>query len=333
MEEDSTSKQSIQSRIEATVSKITGDAGKPENPIDPPDSGKPSWLKIFSSFFNGLGVGLLLGLLLGLAVSPVVSGIIGTLSSLLVVLLGLNESYLNTVKSIRIGSFGIFCVIGILSGMYIRSHDTLAPPLKTLYAEYKAMGFSDKDARDFIAYQEFELIPENWTKVDTSKSESVATVTEGQPEKKRLSAGENMSAKKRKSVMYSSEVDAGKCYILESSNEKMSFSDVKMNFEVAGGTWKELANQLDSGLPEKVRIKSLLLLRDIFCASEGTGIIKVKCENIGDINDQTSLEVIHGKLSNSGELWGKIVANIDQKIDVAYQKPLYLSLTKILCHD
>lgn len=331
MEEDSTSKQSIQSRIEATVSKITGDPGKPENQTDSHDSGNPSWLKIFSSFFNGLGVGLLLGLLLGLAVSPVVSVIIGTISSLLAVLLGLNENYLNPVKSIRIGSFGLFCVVGILSGIYIRSHNSLAPSLQSLHNEYRAMGFSDKDSRNFIAYQEFNLTPENWTKIDTTKA-SKQQMTQIS-EHKLLVSGENISAKKRQSVLYSSEVDAGKCYVLESSNEKMSFSDVKMNFEVAGGTWKELADQLDSGLPEKVRIKSLLLLRDIFCASEGTGIIKVKCENIGDINDQTSLEVIRGKLFNSGELWGKIVTNIEQKIDVAYQKPLYLSLTKILCHD
>lgn len=329
MEEQPIENQSIQSKIESAVSKIAGTTGKHG------DDGhsSPTKLDFFTSFFNGLGVGLLLGLLLGLAVSPVVSGIIGTLSSLLVVLLGLNESYLNPVKSIRIGSFGLFCVIGILSGMYIRSHDTLAPPLKTLHAEYKAMGFSDKDSRDFIAYQEFELIPENWTKVDTSKSKTDQPATEGQTEKKLMAASENISAKKRKSVLYSSEVDAGKCYILESSNDKMSFSDVKMNFEVAGGTWKELANNLDPELPEKVRITALLMLRDIFCASEGSGTIKVKCENIQNFNSQSSLETIRITLSSSGEMWSKIVLNADKKIDTTYQKQVYLSLIKILCHD
>lgn len=329
MEEQPIENQSIQSKIESAVSKIAGTSGKSGDDVH----SSHSRLDYFTSFFNGLGVGLLLGLLLGLAVSPVVSGIIGTLSSLLVVLLGLNESYLNPVKSIRIGSFGLFCVIGILSGMYIRSHDTLAPPLKTLHAEYKAMGFSDKETRDFIAYQEFELIPENWTKVDTSKSESVTPVTEGQTEKKLLADRENMSAKKRKSVLYSSEVDAGKCYILESSNEKMSFLDIRMNFDVAGGTWKELANNLDPGLPEKVRITVLLMVRDIFCEMEGSATIKVKCENIQNINAQSSLENIRINLSTSGEMWSKIVVNADKKIDLTYQKQVYLSLIKILCHD
>jgi len=331
MEEDSSQKQSIQSRIESAISKVSGTGGKPENPVDLPDFTKPSWLKLFSSFFNGLGVGLLLGLLLGLAVSPVVSVIIGTISSLLAVLLGLNENYLNPAKSIRIGSFGLFCVVGILSGVYIRSHNSLAPSLQSLYNEYRAMGFSDKDSRNFIAYQEFNLTPENWSKIDTTKAskQPMAEISEH----KLVVSGENIASKKRQSVLYSSEVDAEKCYILESSSEKMSFQDVKMNFVVAGGTWKELANQLDQGLPETVRKKALLLLRDVFCAGAASENVKMKCENLQGLNDQSSLENIRKSLSSSGEIWKKIVAEIDTKIEAEYQKQLYLSLIKILCHD
>jgi hypothetical protein len=331
MEADSNNNQSLQSKIESAISKVSGTSGKPENPVGSTDSEKPSWLKIFSSFFNGLGVGLLLGLLLGLAVSPVVSVIIGTMSSLLAVLLGLNENYLNPVKSIRIGSFGLFCVVGILSGIYIRSHNSLAPSLQTSYNEYRAMGFSDKDSRNFIAYQEFNLAPESWTKIDTIKASK-------QPmdeisEHKLLLSGENVASKKRQSVLYSSEVDAGKCYILESSNEKMSYSDLKMNFVVAGGTWKELAAQLDPSLPETVRKKALLLLRDVFCAAGGSENVKLKCENLPNLNDQSSLENIRKSLTSSGEIWSKIVSEVDAKIETAYQKQLYLSLIKILCHE
>jgi len=331
MEKDSTEKQFLQSKIESTISKISGVVGNPENPPGAPDLEKPSWLKVFSSFFNGLGVGLLLGLLLGLAVSPVVSVIIGTISSLLAVLLGLNENYLNPVKSIRIGSFGLFCVIGILCGVYIRSHNLLAPSLQSLYTEYRAMGFSDKDSRNFIAYQEFNLTPESWIKIDTGKSlkQPMAEISEH----KLLVSGENIASKKRQSVLYSSEVDAGKCYILESSSEKMSYSDLKMNFVAAGGTWKELANQLDAGLPENVRKKVLLLFRDVFCAAGGSENVKMICENLSGLNEQTSLENIRKSLSASGEIWNKIVAQIDTKIEAGYQKQLYLSLIKILCHD
>lgn len=139
--------------------------------------------------------------------------------------------------------------------------------------------------------------------------------------------------KKRQSVLYSSEVDAAQCYILESSNKNMAFSSIKRNFSAAGGTWEELANTLDPSLPENVRIDALLLLRDIFCASSESGIVKVKCENLQSINSQSNLEDIKENLSSSGKIWGEIVANVDKKIDPSYQKQLYLSLIKILCHD
>jgi hypothetical protein len=336
MEKESGENQTLQSKIKSTLSDLAGTGSKPAEEANEALSQNNSRFSLFTSFFNGLGVGLLLGLLLGLAVSPVVSAIIGTLSSLLAILLGLNENYLSPVKSIRIGAFGVFCVIGILSGMYIRSHNSMAPPLHKLYDEYKAMGFSEKEAREFIAYQEFDLVPGTWSKAVTAVStDSIASTDQPAPvnnETKFVASGENMNAKKRKSVLYSSEVDAGKCYTLESSNEKMAYADVKMNFIVAGGTWKELADDLDPGLPENVRKKTLLMLRDIFCASGGSGTIKVKCSNLQDINENTSTENIRKILLPSGEVWGKIVMSIDNNIDSAYQKKLYLSLIKILCH-
>jgi hypothetical protein len=75
------------------------------------------------------------------------------------------------------------------------------------------------------------------------------------------------------------------------------------------------------------------MLRDIFCASESGGTIKVECKNLKGINEQSSLEDVRKTLLSSGEIWSKIVANVDKKVNAAYQKQLYLSLTKILCHD
>jgi len=320
MEQESNAKQSLKSKIESAESEVAGSASKKGDEANLTGLSTNSRLNLLTSF-------------LGLAVSPVVSAIIGTLSSMLVVLLGLNENYLSPVKSIRIGAFGVFCVIGILSGMYIRSHDSMAPSLQSLYDEYKAMGFSDKEARNFIAYQEFDLVPSTWTKADAGTVVSADQPETVSNESRVLASTENMPSKKRKSILYSSEVDAGKCYTLESSSEKMAFSDVKMNFIVAGGTWKELANDLDPGLPEPVRKTTLLMLRDIFCASGGSGTIKVKCENLQGVDANTSLENIRKTLLPSGEVWGKIVTNVDKKIDLAYQKQLYLSLIKILCHD
>lgn len=326
MEDEPNESPTVQSKFKSVVSNITGNVGANGNENN-------SLLNILTSFFNGLGVGLLLGLLLGLAVSPVVSAIIGTLSSLLVVLLGLKENYLNAVKSIRIGSFGLFCVIGILLGMYIRNHNAMAPSLQSLYDEYRAMGFSEPEARDFIAYQQFDLIPAEWTQQDIADSITGDTAIKASGGRKKIAPAENIVHKRTQSVLYSSEVDAGQCYVLESSNDKMSFADIKMNYTVAGGTWKELANDLDPSLPESVRISALLLLRDIFCESENSEKIKIKCVNLQNLNADSSLSNIKKSLTSSGEIWTKIVTGVDKKIDTKYQKQLYLSLIKIFCHD
>ena len=209
----------------------------------------------------------------------------------------------------------------------------LAPSLQSLYDEYTAMGFSEKEARNFIAYQEFDLIPAEWTKKTISDSASGETASEESGGGRIIAPAENVASKKRQSVLYSSEVDAGQCYILESSNKNMAFSSIKRNFSAAGGTWKELADDLDPALPENARIDALLLLRDIFCASSESGIIKVKCDNLQDINSKSTLADIKKSLSSSGKIWSEIVTNVDKKIDASYQKQLYLSLIKILCHD
>ena len=64
---------------------------------------------------------LFLDFLLGLPVLPGCKWVIGTISSLLAILIGLNEKFLDPVKKAsRIGAFGLFSVVGIVLGLYIR---------------------------------------------------------------------------------------------------------------------------------------------------------------------------------------------------------------------
>jgi len=319
MEGDQNEKQSLQSKLKSAVSKITESPQKDEKSADSSTAKESSRLNLLSAFFNGMGVGLLLGLLLGLAVSPVVSGIIGTLSSLLVVLLGLNENYLNPAKSIRIGSFGLFCVIGILSGKYVVNNNSFAPSIQKDYLEYQKIGFPDSVARDLIAYQKFRLIPEGFK----------FTIPEG------TDSLMNQQFQSSRTVMFSSEVNASQCIILKSSNVDMNFADLAHNFVLAGGTWEELSKDLDPILSENTRAKTLILLRDIFCESGGDGTIKMQYSAaMKELNSGDTVEKIKRTiLSGGGEVWGKIVAGIDHQIEPADQMKVYLSLTKILCHD
>jgi len=319
MEGDPKEKQSLQTKLESAVSKFTKDAKKDKNSPDSTAVNELSRLNLLSAFFNGMGVGLLLGLLLGLAVSPVVSGIIGTLSSLLVVLLGLNENYLNPVKSIRIGAFGLFCVIGILSGKYLVNNNSFAPSLEKYYNEYRNIGFTDSVARDLIAYQKFRLVPTDFKFTIPAGTDSLM----------------DQQFQSSRTVMFSAEVNASQCIILKSSNVDMDFTDIMHNFVLAGGTWKELANGLDPVLSENTRAKTLLLLRDIFCETGGAGAIEVPYSAaMQELNSEDNVDKIRQTiLSDGGEIWSDIISSVDNQIDPTDHLRVYLSLTKILCHD
>lgn len=319
-------------------------------------------LNIVTAIFNGAGIGILLGTLLGLAISPVVSGIIGTLSGLLAVLLGISEKYISPLKSFRIGAFGFFCVGGILLGMYIRTNNGLLPSRSKMMTAYTSIGYTKEEALDFIAFREFGLAPASWTggqatgsqagdeessessevegeeSADASTEESMVsksgTVAKGQQSSGRKFVNPNETGADRKSLLYSSEVDVSSCYILDMAGMSQPVSEIKNTFMEAGGTWKELAEELGAGLPDKVYAQALLTLRDCFCESGASGVLKItNCAAVSKINSSQSLEQIKTILSASGQTWKTITEKIGKDIPVANQKTIFLSLTKILCHD
>ena len=273
---------------------------------------KPTVLELFVAVLNGLGVGLLLGLLLGLAVSPVVSGIIGTLSSLLVVLLGLNDKYLGVVKGLRIGSFGIFAVAGVLLGMYIRANDLLSPSPTEMMEEYTKAGYEKNEALYYIARQSFSYVPIGW--FGTSANDTVAN-------KKNVGT--------KQSVLFSTEVDVGQCYVLQSADKSFPKSEIIRSFNRAGGVWQELATNLNPGLPDEVFIEALLALRDVFCGLGTSGKIEIKSsEELLEFDNNSNLDKIKMEIGASGENWKLILKNTESEIPEEHQKFLYLTLIK-----
>ena len=333
-------------------------------------------LNIIAAIANGAGVGLLLGMLLGLAISPVVSGVIGTLSGLLAVLLGVKEEYITILKGIRVGAFGFFCVTGILWGMYIRTNNALLPSRIAMMEDYKKVGFTGQEARDFIAYREFNLVPSAWkgavtvNKPEVNKEADIADKqivnkadnSTGKPGTKAPDSAQKIAALKakkntsssqpaqvdnarvfadvndigaeRRSVLYSSEINGAACYKLSLINENQPASDIKDAFEKAGSIWKELAENLDKALPEKVYIHALLTFRDCLCESGQNGKWKISgCETVSKLSEKDSPEKIKQTLFSSGQTWKSIEAKVSAEIPAESQKNLYLSLVKILCHD
>jgi len=292
---------------------------------------------VLAAVFNGLGVGLLLGILLGLAVSPVVSAFIGSLSSVLVLLLGLNEKLFTVVKSIRIGSFGLFGVVGILLGFYIRSHSPLAPSLSELKEEYIALGYDDTVAKNILLYQEFNLIPKDWMgrMVMPQPVADGDTTDNGDPKitATQTMMAQNVNTSKRNNVLFSSSVNIGDCYQLESSNEDMSFEIVSFNFAGAGGTWKELTENMDPDLPDEVKTNTLLVVRDVFCSNKKKNTVKIKCTEFSTAPEKQTAEELKTSLSAIDTFWKQVFDEVDARIDQTYHKKIYVSLINTFCHD
>jgi len=114
---------------------------------------------IASQIFSGVGVGLLIGVLLGLSASPTVGVVVGAVSGLLASLIGSvpalggdrdQGAAMLSVAGLRAGAFGVSCVLAVLLGLYLRTHNVLSPPAPTLeerFEEYRSIGFDDDAAR------------------------------------------------------------------------------------------------------------------------------------------------------------------------------------------
>lgn len=117
-----------------------------------------------AQIFSGAGVGLLLGMLLGLSSSPVVSLVVGALAALLASFIGIRipgkapaAAPTETISVVQrraaafgAGVFGLTCALGLLGGIYLRTHNALSPvqpSLKQQIDELVSVGFSAVEAR------------------------------------------------------------------------------------------------------------------------------------------------------------------------------------------
>lgn len=102
----------------------------------------PGAASLAVSVFSGASIGLMTGVLLALSVSPVVGIFISALGTGLGVLLGLSDSHFSKAKGMRIGALGVSLLVGVASGIYVRTHALLSPSLEEQQAEYIKLGYS-----------------------------------------------------------------------------------------------------------------------------------------------------------------------------------------------
>ena len=104
-----------------------------------------------TEFGAGASVGALLGLIMGLSVSPVVLTVLGALATGLLALLGLKGrsdgegSVAQPGGTLRVFGFGSFCTLFLLVGIFLRTHDVLAPSIPDQQAKLAATGVFSKD--------------------------------------------------------------------------------------------------------------------------------------------------------------------------------------------
>jgi len=218
----------------------------------------------------------------------------------LALLLGLSEKYLDPLKSLRIGAFGLFAVAGVILGLYMRANDPFAPTLRDKMEQYVDLGYKDEEARAFIT---------------------------------RAILADSTKSMREASVLYSSTVDASACDDLAYANEENPGEIVNI-FHMAGGTWKELADAFSKDLPAENVGKSLLLIRDCFCSLTSSGELKMEnLDKIRKIKDNDSVDHIESVLSSSGESWNAIVKKVRERIPGDEKHDLYLSIINVLSHD
>jgi hypothetical protein len=149
---------------------------------------------VISQIFAGIGIGLLVGIIVGLSVSPVVKTILGTLAGLLAAFLGLQDSFFakqkeqDTAKvesrmkmsAIRSASFGLTCVVGILLGIVLRTHEVLTITVKEHVGTWVEAGYDSVTARNYVAYQRLRILPDSASfRVDTTFAKSRIDASSG----------------------------------------------------------------------------------------------------------------------------------------------------------
>ena len=193
-----------------------------------------------SAFFGGSGIGLLIGLLIGMTTLGVVGILIGTLATILLAYTGNKEEDSSQSKAVRIGAFGLFCVIGILSGLYLRVTDAFVPSPAAKVSEWmRDSVFTKEEAKTYYIYDRFAFVPEG-RQIDTLQDR-----------------------KSSRTVLYGAEASQSDCDKLE-EYETFDVANKLDAYDRLGGVWsKRIARIKQLSTTEAEQQKMLELLKGL----------------------------------------------------------------------
>lgn len=125
-------------------------------------------MAVVTEILAGAGLGALVGLLLALSMAQAVGGVIAALAALLGAFLGLSRAN-DSGLALRIGSFGMFCIAGVLGGLVIRNGGSLLPSVQRDVTEWTQASYPPEQARMLVALQRLGVKPEGATLVAPPK--------------------------------------------------------------------------------------------------------------------------------------------------------------------
>ena len=113
-----------------------------------------------------IGFSIFIGLLMGLSSAPVVGVVVGILAGLIGLVVGAGkgsaqEKIQNTSPNYTLlGLFGLFAMVGVLAGLYIRTTDPWGKSLSENKAEWVDLGLSEAKALELVIFQTTGLVPQ-----------------------------------------------------------------------------------------------------------------------------------------------------------------------------
>ncbi|MGI9272217.1 MAG: hypothetical protein ACR2QT_10610 [Woeseiaceae bacterium] len=274
------------------MSKRTNEAGAPSVGNSPA-----------ASMFSGAGIGLMVGVMLGLAMSPTVAAFIGAVGAALAALLGLNDRHFSLNKGIRIGTFGVFAILGAGAGIHMKTHNVFAPSLSDQKEAIMEAGYSECQALDQLAGLSLRLTPPDadvnlaeqkdaylsagFTECQAlsllaAKPATVAaadTPTTDDAVAQRTSAMNSMLAG---SGLMADAVEISACGNLRmlSYQSTLSFDEIRPAFDNAGNGWKNFAGTVMAANLDEVQKRELMFIaRDSVCAG-GALPTSTQCERL-----------------------------------------------------
>ena len=286
------------------------------------------------AFYSGAGIGLLIGLLMGLALSPTVGVIIGALAASLAVLLGLNDRHFSNAKAVRIGSFGFACVLGAILGIFVRVNSFLAPDLTSQFEAYTEIGYSEKDARKFIAYERFSILDKDWKMHVVETTASGENSTSGKDFQGGAPFGATLAQTRATVGLFSAEeVDESQCEMFSKLGMGDSSDYILDNLEVAGGIWKKLALAIDNEMEPAHKTTAILTITNSICEDESVEFGDANCQSLATISEDTPTAGMFKRFNDAGGVWHSLAAAIRSKVAEDEQKKLMHIVVRSACNE